>query len=248
MGSSLYLRKIMKFIVKVNPIILFASIALIGISASCSMENNPVAQCRKASYPYVKESASGKANVGIEIRLNSNLMTAPPSYALWAEFPDGRIETIYATCKASLGYPDNIQNQPESLPVWYGVRSLEGLGPGDEGLDAVTTATPTQTTYTINWEATPADPADTVQLYLEANMPNDHNYYFTSALGSNGQPSLIWNTSFQIQQDRLQIVFPTRIVGRSDPRGKSADIYPDRNGITSALNIIAGIDIKRLNQ
>lgn len=219
-----------------------------GLLISCSLENNPVAQCNKASDIFLKESAAGKANIEIRINVSPNLMAAPPSYALWAKYPDGSTETIYATCKASLGYPDNTQNQTESLPVWYGVRETEGLAPGDPDLDAVTTATPTQTAFTIQWETKASDPTDTIQLYLEANLPNDYNYYFTAALGSNGQPSLVWNTSFQIRQDRLVIIYPSRIVGRSDPRGRSADIFPDRNGITTAMNIIAGIDVKRINQ
>ena len=214
------------------------------LAAGCSQESNPVNECAKAPEVFLKEQVPGNARVSVSIRIDAGLSQAPPSYALWARYPDGTVESIYATCKASLGYPGNPASYSESLPVWYGIRESEGLTPGTPGLDAITTATPTRDVFSIRWEPRSGINGDTVQLFLEANMPNDYNDYFNTSLGTNGQPSLIWFTSFVWDSDSLRIVRPTIIVGRSDPKGKSSSIFSDRNGITSAQNIIEALEVK----
>jgi hypothetical protein len=216
------------------------------LTASCSTENNPVNQCAQAPDIFINEKDPGSAEVAITIRINSGLSSAPPSYALWAKYPDGETESIYATCKASLGYSGSQGSYSESLPVWFGIRSEQGLVPGNPDLDAITTATPTRDNFEIRWEPKISGQQDTLQLFLEANMPNDFNDYFNSGLGTNGQPSLVWYTSFVVLPDTVVVVRPALVIGRSDPKGQTNKLYSDRNGITTALNIISGIDVKRL--
>jgi hypothetical protein len=216
------------------------------ILSSCSSENNPVTQCADAPEVFIRERSDGSASVGITIRIDAGLTSAPPSYALWAKYPDGETESIYATCKASIGYSASQGSYSESLPVWFGIRSEEGLAPGNPDLDAITTATPTFDEFEIQWEPRYAGPQDTIQLFLEANMPNDYNDYFNAGVGTNGQPSLVWYTSFVLLPDTLITVRPAIVIGRSDPKGQTTRLYSDRNGITTALNIIRGIDLKRI--
>jgi len=222
------------------------SFLTIMLSISCARDSNPVTQCTPAPDVFVRETSSSPATVGISVRINAGLTSAPPSYALWARYPDGETESIYATCKASQGYAASTDSYSESLPVWFGIRSEEGLAPGNPDLDAITTATPTRDNFEIHWNPKISGQQDTVQLFLEANMPNDFNDYFNAGLGTNGQPSLIWFTSFVLYPDTLIVVRPATVIGRSDPKGQTSKLYSDRNGITTAQNIISGIDLWRL--
>ncbi len=232
-----------------RPTILSTCIFLtIILVTSCAKTRNPVASCRRVPDVYVKERTAGGASVEIEIKFKSGLITTPPSFAVWAEYPDGSYESVYATCKASKGYEDNVDTEAEGLPVWNGVREIEGLAPGDEELDAITTATPMRTGFIIHWEPLPLTPADTLRLFLEVNLPFDYNDYYTQNMGTNGQPSLIYGASFTLSPDSLTITLPPRIIGRSDPKGRNALVYTDRSGITTAQAIIEGLAVRKLSK
>ena len=225
-------------------IILSMGLFVSALLLSCNRENvNPVSECRKAPDIYVKEITEGGASVEMVLESGANLWTAAPSYAVWAEYIDGTEESIYVTCKASKGYWEDYGSQEDGLPVWYRIRSEAGYSENDPELDAITTATPTRSSFTIHWEPVPGMREDTVQLYVEANLPYDYNSFYTQAKGENGQPSLIWMSRFYFDGDQLNQVQPFRIVGRGHPQGLDSKIYFDLNGITTEGQIFNRITL-----
>ncbi|MFO7617153.1 MAG: hypothetical protein R6V75_07865, partial [Bacteroidales bacterium] len=214
---------------------------------ACQRINNPVAECRKVPSVHVIEQSPGNASVEIEIRMKAGLGSTPPSFALWSENRQGTPTTIYVTCKAAKGYEGNNVNNHQDLPVWNKARSSQNLTPESPELDAVTTATPTRNSFLIHWEPVTHNSADTIKLFLEVNLPYDYNNFFTRNMGTNGQPSLIYGTAFTIQPDTLLITQSTRIMGRGHHQGQTNQIYPDLTGITTALDIIEGLLVRRIN-
>ena len=219
---------------------------LLLTTLACQRVNNPVAECRRVPDVHVLEQTPGNADVEIEIRMKAGLGSTPPSFALWSENRQGKAITIYVTCKAAKGYEGNNVNNHQDLPVWNKIRSTQNLTPDSRELDAITTATPTRNSFLIHWEPIPINPIDTIRLFLEVNVPYDYNNFFTRNMGTNGQPSLIYGTTFTVQPDTLIISQNTRVLGRGHHRGETDQIYPDLTGVTTALDIIEGILVRRI--
>lgn len=229
-----------------NNIMLAAVILAVGL-ISCSRENvNPVAECRQAPEIFVKEITAGGASVEMVLESGANLWTAAPSYVVWAEYIDGTEESIYVTCKASKEYWEGSGSQEDGLPVWYRIRTEAGYTEDDPELDAITTATPTRSSFKIHWEPVPEYREDTIKLFVEANLPYDYNYFYSQSKGENGQPSLIWMSRFYFEENQLKQVQPFRIVGRGHPQGLDSKMYYDLNGITTAGQIFNRITLERI--
>jgi hypothetical protein len=225
-------------------LITFAGLILAGVFYSCNRENvNPVAECRKAPDIYVKEINDGGASVEMVLESGANFWTAAPSYVVWAKYNDGTEESIYVTCKASKGYWEDYGSQEDGLPVWYRIRSEAGYIKDDPRLDAITTATPTRSTFTIHWEPLPELRTDTIMIFVEANLPYDFNDSYPQSKGDNGQPSIIWMSRFYFSDGQLLELQPFRIVGRGHPLGLDSKIYADLNGITTAGQIFRRITL-----
>ncbi len=216
--------------------------------AGCSADQpEPGTICRPSPDIHLVESSSGSSTVELLLETNAGTWSVAPSYAIWALYPDGSSQSLYATCKAAKNAWHGGGNQSESLPVWYRVRDLEGLDPEGARLDAITTATPTRSTFVLHWEPAFSGANDTIQIFVEANLPNDHNDFYTPNQGSNGQPSVIWKSSFMVLADSLIFIERPRYIGHSHPKGIDSEVYPDRNGITTAMEIFSAIRLRRLN-
>ncbi len=212
------------------------------VVGSCSAEQQENYSCQSTPAIFMSESHAGGANLEIDVKLNAGTFSTPPSFALWAEFPNGATETIYVTCKAAAGSWDSGE-QRDGLPIWNDKRIIEGLPDSGSELDAITCATPTKPIFTIHFELPDEFFGDTIWLNLEANLTGDFNEYYPPNLGENGQPSVIWNTGFILTETDFDHFRPARVIGRSHPTGADAKIYADRRGITTALDLINGIDL-----
>lgn len=213
---------------------------------ACQRTSNPVSECRRVPNIHVLEQTPGNANIEIEIRMKAGITSVPASFALWSETQTGIPTTIYVTCKAAKGYEGKNLNNSQDLPVWNKARSLQNLYPESPELDAVTTATPSRSIFLIHWEPANNNPSDTINLFLEVNVPYDYNNFYTRNMGSNGQPSLIYGISFVSSPDTLLITKNFRIIGRGHHLGQTDQIYPDLTGMTSSLEIIEGMLGKKI--
>lgn len=201
--------------------------------------------CQAAPEVFYHEAAPGTANVAIELKLNTGIFSAPPSFALWAELPDGNSQTIYATCKAASGNWGG-GAQSDGLPVWDAIRVEEGLGYDPADLDAITSATPTRPNFLLHYELPAAYLGDTVAIVLEFNLSGDYNQYYTRDFGDNGQPSILWRTDFIFDGSEVNVTRASRVVGRSHATGADHKIYSDLVGITTAKELVTGLLVKKI--
>jgi hypothetical protein len=225
------------------------SILILISFISCSDENqNPHRECRKAPEIFVNEKVPGGALVEIILESDADFWTVAPSYAVWARYPDNTEESIYVTCKAGKDYWDTDQNQEEGLPVWYRVRSEAGYTIDDPDLDAITTATPTKSTFTIHWEPPQQFLNDTIEIFVEANVPYDYNDTYDQRQGDNGQPSIIWYSSITYDGERIVEINSPIPIGHSDPSGETTDIYYNLNNLTTAVRIFKFILVQYIDK
>lgn len=228
-----------------NDLKILLLLPLAGLLNACIQGGENSYDCPAVPQIFMQESAPGKANVAVELRLNSELFSAPPSFAIWAEFQDGTHQTIYATCKAASGNWGG-GAQSDGLPVWDAKRVEEGIGYDPADLDAITSATPTRPSFIIHYEVPDAYQGDTTAVVLEFNLSGDYNQYYTSNFGENGQPSIIWRTDFVYDGSEVQTIVPSRVVGRSHATGADHQIYSDLIGITTAKELVTGLIVKKL--
>lgn len=215
------------------------------ILASCSTNQTETYTCQPAPEVFVYEKEAGGANIAVELKLNSSLFSAPPSFALWAEFGDGQTQTMYATCKAASGNWGG-GAQSDGLPVWDLKRTTEGITYEPDVLDAITSATPTRPTFMVHYQMPENHFGDTVSIVLEFNLSGDYNQFYTADFGENGQPSIIWRTDFVYDGNELTVVNPSRLVGRSHATGADNKVYSDLIGITTAKQLVTGLTVKKL--
>jgi len=189
-------------------------------------------------------------------------MKNPPQMVLWAESIEGEyLDTIFITEKMArqkwLKAPgdsmaaDEIR-RIESAPVWAWSRGVvEGDGlpmPLKESpmADDITSASPKKS---LSFRGSRRPGFRQFNLYLEINHSTDFNDTYRAEIEpgednynggefGNGQPSLIYSVSVDMDVDCGENDIPLSLVGRSDPSGLTGELYTDMRGITTAQQII----------
>ena len=172
-----------------------------------------------------------------------------PTYAIWLkEKSKGSVITVYVTGKAGKGEWILADSRPESIPVWYGIKSEEEAQ-SPRTVDAVSGATPAGEAAEIVWPV-PQNLVDKkIDVYIEANSSFDYNDYYNKQKdgpgysGENGQPSLIWHAELDLSASIPDGVTP-EIVGHGHVLGLDHRIDPDVSKITTARETFEYIGIK----
>ena len=175
-----------------------------------------------------------------------------PTYAIWLkDASTGSVITVYVTGKAGKGEWVMADSRPESIPVWFGIKSEEEAK-SQLTVDAVSGATPAGEAAEIVWQV-PQNLVDKkIDVYIEANSSFDYNdYYNKQKDGSgysadNGQPSLIWHALLDLSASIPDAVTP-EIIGHGHVLGLDHRIDPDVSRITTARETFEYIGIKYIN-
>ena len=172
-----------------------------------------------------------------------------PTYAIWLKDKStGSVITVYVTGKAGKGEWILADSRPESIPVWYGIKS-EQEAQSPLTVDAVSGATPAGEAAEIVWQVPQNWVDKKIDVYIEANNSFDYNdYYKKQKDGSgysadNGQPSLIWHAMLDLSASIPDAVTP-EIVGHGHVLGLDHRIDPDVTKITTARETFQYIGIK----
>ena len=171
-----------------------------------------------------------------------------PTYAIWLkEKSTERVSTIYVTGKAGTNEWTMADSRPESIPVWYGVKSQENAE-SPLTVDAVSGATQEGEAAEILWQVPDDLIGKKIDLYIEANNSFDYNEYYTKSedgpgySGTNGQPSLIWHAELDLSESFSDPITP-EIIGHGHVLGSDHRIYADVSNITTARETFEYIGI-----
>jgi len=164
---------------------------------------------------------------------------AYPQMACWIETEDGKyVQAVYVTAgEGKNRYSFAPRNgRPEALPAWS-----HRKGPGTNGADAVSGATPAAASERTASVA-PAAGLHRVVVFLEVNRAFDYNERYTrSNSGVNGQPSVIYKTELDLSKGPVRSRFVPYGTGAVD--GSDGSITPGSEGITTALTIVDSVEI-----
>jgi len=190
--------------------------------------------------------------------------TGIPQMAVWLEDKEGNyLETLYVTKKASdSSYIQSLFSgeevrRPEALPHWSyarGIKSGDGLmmpSLSNPIADAITGATPVSSfELRTNTQAN----NDELVVKFEINRSFDFNEVYHvnafpddliySGTGSSAQPSLIYATTINLQDE--QPYYFMRLLGRGHHSGKNGKIYKDLTGITTAKEMVSRVIVEVL--
>ncbi len=181
-------------------------------------------------------------NLKISLSFNTDnypwlLGTKYPQLAVWVETVTGDRETVFVTQGAGENKWMFADERPDALPVWAGIR------PGNQGvdIDAVSGATPSGEVHAIVWQIPEKYHGQKIAVFIEANVSFDYNEFYTKAenmpgySGVNGQPSVVWKSSF-IADDTPQQTTP-EIIGHGQVLGKNSEIDSDMSGVSTAAEL-----------
>lgn len=182
--------------------------------------------------------------------------TSTPQVAFWLEDLEGQyINTIYVTQKisnASFVSTDDIfktVSRPESLPHWAHQRGVSYGGDSfmpstdNNDLDGMTGATPLG-----NYDVRSKLKTELRQfkVMMEINRSYDFNDFYTkdkypndpiySGSGSSGQPSVIYSTTINLDDNEQTYIM--KPVGHGHYSGKDGKLYPNLQGIDTALQLV----------
>ncbi len=163
--------------------------------------------------------------------------------------------------------------RPSSLPVWVHQHQAAGLmdqatctschdlhktkekaiAPNSE-LATITGATP-KSGFTKEWRLPDNLKAGKYIIKAEINHSKDFNDAFKESAAENddnysggkmgsGQPSVIWQGELLIGDTPASTSL--KKIGHGQPAGTDGNIYPDLNGLDTALEIVAAIEVKFL--
>jgi hypothetical protein len=171
------------------------------------------------------------------------LGTKYPQMAVWVESDAGDHETVFVTQGAGKDKWMFADERPGALPVWRGIRPEKQ----DMEIDAVSGATPSGDVHTISWQIPEKYHGKNLTIFIEANVSFDYNDFYTKEENDpgysdvNGQPSVVWKSSFKVD-DKPNQMSPEN-VGHGHVLGKSSDIDPDMSGVTTAAALFKYINI-----
>lgn len=186
-------------------------------------------------------------------------VTLLPQIALWLEAEDGSyVGELFVTRKAGQSTWGNAR-RPEALPVWSharGIRYADGLymPTKSEPLpDAVSGATPKGGKPIIITAALPVGiKTGSYRIFAEFNNSFDYNDVYREKLpqdnphynGVNGQPSVVYSGLIQIGPNSLATPLHLDYAGTGHPTGADGSITAGQEGLTTALQIVAGVTVR----
>jgi hypothetical protein len=180
--------------------------------------------------------------------------TATPQLAVWLEDEQGHfIKTLYVTGKTATSNFYSVKSdeerirRPETLPYWShkrGIQAQDGLyvpSVDSTEFDGMTSATP-KGDHLLNM---PIPKGDNYRLMVEVNRSYDFNDYYSrdrfsddeiySGSGSSGQPSLIYQAVFNLNDPAKKLLM---LIGHGHHSGQNGILYDDLSKITSAKQIL----------
>ena len=190
-----------------------------------------------------------------------------PQMVAWCETIEGEfISTLFITERIATqswrSAPGDSQpveeiRRKESLPVWshrHGEVYADGLHlpTREEPMpDAVTSATP-KSGFRI--ETRFPEEMESIMVYFEVNNSADFNETYTKEEepGSraysggpwgSGQPALVYGTEVDLRKLQSGTPISLELLGHSSPDGSSSEIIGDFGGVTTAKEILSGIDV-----
>lgn len=202
----------------------------------------------------------------IELELKKGKTFSHPLMAIWVESDRGEyVQTIYVSqsiAKGMYSFGDKSTGKwkpgpvrrPAALPYWAKKRNVME----SDGLFIPTTETPIPDVYTgptpqksfklkSRFDSLLNKP---FRIKLEINQAFDFNQYWTNNLypqddnyKTSGQPALIYCTDI-IDPKMILSVYEFKLIGHSDPKGNSAEMFTDLTTITSAKQIVDYIRLK----
>lgn len=186
----------------------------------------------------------------MEIALSFNTESYPwllgtkyPQLSVWIETDIGDHETVFVTLGAGKNKWMFADERPGALPVWTGIRPEKQ----DMEIDAVSGATPSGETHSIVWKIPAKYNGKRLSVFIEANVSFDYNEFYTKEentpgySGVNGQPSVVWKSSF-IADDNPEQVTP-EIIGYGHVLGKNSSVDSDMSGITTAAELFNYLNV-----
>ncbi len=180
-----------------------------------------------------------------------------PQMAIWLEDTCGNfLSTVYVTERsATQGWRmAGGARRPEALPRWShrrGIAAPDGLYmPTADAPEAATGATP-RGSFTASF-ATGQSPAI---VYAEINHSADFNQYYTAEAlpgtpsysggkEGSGQPAIVYSAPI-LGEDSSEITV-LKPIGHSSPCGSDGLLRTSLDSITSALDIVSRISLKRV--
>ncbi len=167
------------------------------------------------------------------------LGTKYPQIAIWMESGPDQVKTIFVTEGAGENKWFFAKERPSALPVWSGIRGKEK----DGNIDAISGATPSGETHKVLWQLPEDGRMKQITIFVEANVSFDYNTYYSKDASEgnpgfsdvNGQPSVIWSTTFTVDNE-VKEVDPT-VIGHGHVLGHDYRIDPDMTNVTTAAEL-----------
>lgn len=182
-----------------------------------------------------------------------------PQIAAWLESADGKFAGDLAITSKSARSAWGKVRRPEALPAWSharGVRYGDGLfmpTRGEPLPDAVTTATPVPDASDgiarVPFVLPRGLPDGYYRILVEVNNSFDFNDAFPDGgpKGSvNGQPAVVYGAVVEIRDGRLAGGAAAEYVGFTSADGSDGRVRAGSDGLTSALSIVAGANVRGL--
>ncbi len=167
--------------------------------------------------------------------------TKYPQIAVWVKSGD-ESDTVFVTKGAGKNSWAFADERPESLPVWLGIDKKESVS------DAITGATPSGEVHNILWQIPRKYVGKKMELFVEANVSYDFNNFYVENedkkgfSGVNGQPSIIWKTTFFVDEKTKELT--PEIIGHGEVFGKNSRIDSDNSKITTAKELFNYIKVE----
>lgn len=202
------------------------------------------------------ESRLQKPYIEIQFSLNKDayprlmgfLKTCYPQIAIWVTEPGSSFEkTIYVTEKGAHNNWTFADARPSATPVWNGVKNRERR----LDIDGISGATPSGEIHTVIWQIPRKLLHKKIDIYIEANVSFDYNEYFTDDekqegySGVNGQPSLIWKTEVECNDNDWE--HTPMLMGHGHVNGADTQIHDDLEKITTAKQLFEYIKIQYIS-
>ncbi len=169
-----------------------------------------------------------------------------PQLALWIQDSEGDFfQTIFVTKKASqkkfVFAPKD--GRPESLPVWYHSGGNFSAPQFEDGIDAVTSATPKGGFEVV--QEMRLEQGKKYFIFAEVNKSFDYNEFYPKKAeknsaeysGVNGQPSAVYCAEIGLENSEVEM----ELAGTGAVDGKSGSIENKAETLTTAKNLVEKI-------
>jgi hypothetical protein len=175
-----------------------------------------------------------------------------PQFAIWAEDSVGTIATLFVTrafgkqeWKMMKFHADSC-GRPMCMPYWLNRLVAKGMQRPTKNhplSDAITGATP-KGSFMLN--TTLPEGFNKFNLYVEINKSFDNNEAWPAKGFStfNGQPPVVYEASVNLA-DTTSKTWALSIKGMSGEKGNDPTLYPIDKKLTTALEMVKSISVKR---